>query len=448
MRAALLLLLAGCFHPSPPDNIACNTSRECPSGLSCSLDNRCVLPGELTDAGGVDGAPDAMIDACPTAACAGADLVDCTGTVTCSNGCVATNGPHCAALVPSNGISVGLLNGSTGELTNPKYDIDASSGRIKSGPNTVRQPGTGVISGIGFAMVNGYAVFTAQRMDLGANGNWNVTGPTPVVFFSATTITITGALDAGGQTAQGGPGGQTSGSDLCDGAAGMEYSTGFADGGGGGGGATAGADGGATMSTITGTGGHACAGAPTTIPLHGGEAGGAGGVDGTGTLFGGRGGGGGGAIALVAMESITINSAGAVGSPGGGGESTATGDGGGGGGGGGAVLLESPIVMISGSLTANGGGGGAPYGGASGNRGSVHTANAATGGVYMTGAGGAGGVGGVAPVAGTVFSDLTPSARGGGGGGAVGRMEIKSRSSSTTGATLSPAPVASMAVVQ
>ncbi len=451
MRGSTLALglLAGCYHPSPPGGAPCNSNHECPDGLACTAQNVCSTGATMVDAA----AADAMVDACPTAACAGNQLVGCGPPVTCSSGCLTTSAPHCGVLVPSNGVSTTSLAGATAEVTGNKYDFNTDTGAIKQTSVTIRAAGMGVISGIDFHIVDGNAVFTANRFAVPANQTWTVSGDThPIVLFAATTISVTGALTVGaGSAGDPGPGG-TVGRDgsqaasACDGSDGVEHAVGFGDGGGGGGGATPGGDG-ATVAPPDVRGGSICIARPTTIPLRGGTGGGAAGVGG-GTFVGGHGGGGGGAIQLVAMESIAINTGGAVAAPGGGGESlNTTADGGGGGGGGGAVLLEAPVVTITGSLTANGGGGGAPSGANDGSGGSVHTTNPAAGGTFMTGAGGTGGTGTANPTDGTFFSDATPSARGGGGGGAVGRLEIKSLMSTVTGVT-SPAPVKTMAVVQ
>jgi hypothetical protein len=170
------------------------------------------------------------------------------------------------------------------------------------------------------------------------------------------------------------------------------------------------------------------------------------------------GGGGGGAVALVAMESITLGANCAISVPGGGGQTAATADGGGGGGGGGAILIESPVVTLSGALTANGGGGAGP-GGTDGSRGHDTDGNPAAAGSFTgpggTKTGGKGGTGGVSPTAAQTYTyddglalPTSVTARGGGGGGAAGKITIKARSPDLTGSTQSPSAVVEDIVVQ
>jgi len=57
MRGFWLVVLAGCYHPSPPDGIACNEALECPSPLHCDR-GVCVRVSTAPDA-----AADALVDA-------------------------------------------------------------------------------------------------------------------------------------------------------------------------------------------------------------------------------------------------------------------------------------------------------------------------------------------------------------------------------------------------
>jgi len=460
MRSPLVLLAiaAGCYQPTVATGLPCAENGACPSGLDCRA-GTCELPSGTGDAP-IDVMVDATIDACPAATCSGDDIVGCGAPVMCATGCSTAGGAHCRELVPSNGVTTTLLTGVTANVSGNDWNFDTDSGEIKKGNQTLRNPGVGVIAGIGFHVVGGMAVFSARSFVVGTFDDFDADGDNTLVLYAATTITVRGSVDVGSVSSTGGPGGSdasavSTGLD-CRGRTGRFFSAGFGEGGGGGGGLTAGGNGAASnQPSPTGLGGTLCTALPTTIPLRGG-AGGAHGGDSSSNA----GGGGGGAVALVAMQSISVT--GDVGAPGAGGQSGAgpapSGDGGGGGGGGGAVFLEAPFVTISGALTANGGGGAAPFTG-DGARGSRGSATAAAGGTYTgpggTASGGRGGTGSLSPGNGDTYTQddgLLPPAviitRGGGGGGAAGRIEVKSLSRTTSGATLSPAPVYSDATMQ
>lgn len=443
-------MLVACYSPSPTPGAPCGPGDVCPSGLECRV-GICVLPG---------GSADAAVDACTAAPrCEGDMLVTCTGQETCAYGCSADEVAHCARLAPSNGLTPELLEGATADVNEvDDWTFDTDDGEIKKGNIILRAPGEGVIAGIGFTLVGNVGVFTANSFAVPIDSTWKVEGNNAAVLFARTTIMVAGVLDAGADSGGfGGPGGSNSNASTstggCRGRAGRAIESGLkGEGGGGGGGATPGGNGGAsTMSGATGIGGPQCDGAPSTIPLVGGNAGGAG----AGSTSN-DGGGGGGALALVAMQSITITSEGAVGAPGGGGAVLSTGDGGGGGGSGGAVLLEAPVVTVEGALTANGGGGAAPTN-TDGVRGYLTSNNDAPGGSYtangITARGGDGGASTSAPTDGQtyMFTDPTTMAvtsRGGGGGGAVGRTEIKAIVMNLEGMIESPIAKRSEAVLE
>ncbi len=455
MRALLLglplAMAAGCYHPSPAAGTPCSSRGECPSGLEC-VDDLCQEPGTSQ--------VDAAIDACPAVSCLAGDLAGCGSRITCANGCADTTSTapaHCMQLVPSNGITVALLAGATADVSALDYDFDTDTGEILVNTTVIRPAGTGVINGIGFTVVDMMGVFTAHSFEISplvASGDdCDGDGANALVLFSSTTITVLGVLDAGANGTDAGPAGgngATTGvaTPTCRGKAGLWQAAGFGEGGGGGGGRHAGGAGAPSNLATFGAGGPSCS-TPVTSPLRGGNGGGAGGVEtapSPDVVHGGNGGGGGGALALVAMESITIT--GTVTSPGAGGFTSATGDGGGGGGSGGAILIESPVVTITGDLTANGGGGAGPSVN-DGSRGHILDGNQASGGVFMTASGGKGGTGSATPTAGTTYTDgLGTMARGGGGGGGAGRTEIKARSQVTTGASLSPTPTMSDVTLQ
>jgi len=441
MRALALLplvMVAACFKPSPQAGAPCTDRGECPKGLEC-VDNLCVEPG-------TPGAP----DACPGARCEGDTLVDCSGSpVTCALGCTADNGPHCRALVPSNGVTTDLLTGADALLLIDELAFDTSDGEIKHRNVIIRHSGEGVVDGVGFTIVDNMAIWSVAAITVPAGNDWTFTTDHAVVLYSGTTIVVDGVLDLGAGGSGGGPGGNNGGTNAtavpCRGGAGTAFAVGFGEGGGGGGGETAGGDGAPSNQATFGIGGSQCS-QPSVFPLRGGNGGGAGGF--AGTLRGGAGGGGGGGFALVAMVSITVN--GTIAVPGGGGQTGAIGDGGGGGGSGGAILLESPTILVmNGALTANGGGGAAGRT-ANGARGSLASANMAAGGTFNGTFGGKGGANTTAPQKGQNFNDGATNtiSVGGGGGGAVGRIVLKGVQSTVTDSVTSPGATTVAADIQ
>lgn len=456
MRAiTLCCVLAGCYSPAPQEGAPCSANRDCPSGLECSFDNKCVRV-----------ASDAPVvpDGCPDDVCMGDTLVTCGQAVACANGCGGEM-PHCLQLAPSNGITVDMLMGATADMTQDKLSFDSSDGSIRMMNTVIRDAGTGVIAGIRYEVVNGVAVFTANTWtQLDDSAEWSFTGTLPVILFANLTVDIKATIDVGGSGTTGRLGGSSGNASTsaggCRGKAGRSNAgvgATFGEGGGGGGGvAAAGGSGGpSNQANPTGAGGTLCVTSPSTIPLRGGNGGGHGGATATN-----GGGAGGGAIGFVAMESVTIS--GTVGAPGAGGLTGSPGNGGGGGGGGGAILVEAPVVAITGRLTANGGGGGAPAGGADGTRGSMTTATPALGGALscvptpagtpVTRRGGSGAAGPTNPTNGaTCTADdgagTIVSSQGGGGGGGIGRIEIKRRTGGVSGLA-SPAAAITDAVLE
>ncbi len=450
MRVVIAVFLAGCFSPAPRAGAACASNGDCPDGLECAASNTCEKPGTQVEP-----------DACPGTACDGDTLIGCGSSTTCAYGCGGAT-PHCLELAPSNGVTVALLAGVTADVSIADLDFDTDNGRITVTDDAmvtteIRAAGAGVIAGIGFELVEGNGVFSANSWNIATLEDADATGAPPFVLFARTTITVTTTLDAGGLTTNGGPG-ATSGNNStapsgCRGRAGRNNTAigaAFGEGGGGGGAVTAGGDGGpSNQANPTGGGGTVCAPSPTTIPLRGGSGGGHG-----GQATGNGGGGGGGAVMLVAMGSIDVS--GAIVAPGAGGLSATTGSGGGGGGGsGGAILLEAPIVNVTGALTANGGAGGAPAGGADGARGTLTSRTPAVGGAFscvptpgatpVTRRGGSGAAGTTAPTNGSSCTvqdamAVTTSSQGGGGGGALGRIHIR-RHIGTASGTQSPTAV-------
>ena len=183
-------------------------------------------------------------------------------------------------------------------------------------------------------------------------------------------------------------------------------------GGGGGGGGNfeaggTGGNGGCSDSTVQGGSSGDVAYSANLAPLVGGGGGGGGGDATGGVGYGWPGGGGGGAIQIAARQAIAIT--GEISARGGNGYGDTVIDGGGGGGGGGGVLLESPMVMIAGSIVVDGG-----AGGRSG-----------------AGAGGAGSTGTYPPQPGLSFNNSMQGGSGGGGGG--GLVQLRTVNASCAG---------------
>lgn len=278
-------------------------------------------------------------------------------------------------------------------------------------------------------------------------------GPNALLLVAAQTIAVQGTLDAssrfnetlGGVAVYGAGARDAVG---CN-AAGVDGTAG--SGNNGGGGAAGGSFGGSgaaggTGKNNTAKGNPLAAVSPTTFL--GGCAGGHGG-DGAGNMGGGGlGGAGGGAVYLFAGGSINVSgkiSASGSGGTGGGPGFDSSG-GGGGGGSGGMLVLESPQITVTGMLYANGGGGGAgggntgmgDAGGAGADVSAPTTAASGGSGDNGGGGGGAGAFGATAAVVGKNASGNASQSAGGGGGGGVGVIRMFG-TSTTTGATISPA---------
>jgi hypothetical protein len=385
----------------------------------------------------------------------------------CPLGCSDTPPAHCKSFVPSlpalaSDLQAGLAD--TVLTTGTTYLINTDDGSISN----IRGAGAGILTQISYRATTpgtndpGAGVFGFNSLDLQNGATLQAVGSRALVIVAATTIGITGVLDARAYNAA------STGSKLCN-LAGVPGAGGFAGatststkgsgpGGGGGGTATGGNGGGAggghgAVGGYGGTGSSAGDNAgvggiidfPTPlVPLRGGSGGGAG-TGGSGYSFGG---GGGGAVQLVAGTSVTIGggaSAGGIDVGGCGGGYGIMLSSGGGGGAGGAILIEAPAVNVldQAVLAANGGGGGsydnsAPTGG-TGFAGDLN-ATAAAGGAGSSGYTKAG-----SGAAGNIVSGgqglYVSGSSGGGGGGAVGIILINNVSGSLTpagGAIVSP----------
>jgi hypothetical protein len=448
---------------------------------SCSFDDGGVEPD------GSD-AVDASIDAEPPVCvpgCEGDILVTCPAggaqRTECDLGCVADDDPHCAVMVPSNGVAIDDLdvvpaNKLFAVPEGQTYIINTDTGRIDTAGGANIRPATaggGVHDATGtyFARVGGdpVAVFAVDALTVAAGGVLRGEGTRGLIILSRGDILVRGTIDFsagcidGGANTCGGPGGgegatgAPSAGGCAPGGNGVGAPGGGAiaeeTGGGGGGLGAAGGAGGAGSGDTPRPGGAAgqpAASCPGTTlqPLVGGSGGGGGGV---GDLNGGAGGGGGGAVQLTSLTRIEVNAGSGAGTPasvrvnGAGGTAPAARDqGGGGGGSGGALLLEAPEVAVSSGsiLVANGGGGGSgrvPR--------TTALANGQPGGISETRANGGvgdddnlgfGGVGGArSGPAGAGGGTLDG---GGGGGGSVGIIRVNRRTQTIGGdAVISPA---------
>jgi hypothetical protein len=301
------------------------------------------------------------------------------------------------------------------------------------------------------------AVLRVGSFDIAEAVQIRVTGSRPLVVIAATTINVTGMLDAGARRAVPGAGGGPHDQPHTgrgvpganDGGAGNSGGVGDSGGSGGGHG-TVGAGGGGgggpigdPKITIAGPAGGAAHGTPELAVLRGGGAGGVG-----SPCMTEPGGSGGGAIQLSAFEMITVDGTIHVGGGGGGRgyRCPTTGGSGGGGGAGGAIFLEANAITLGGTLAANGGGGGSgadspnSLDGIFGADGAA-SASAASGAAQVNGGiGGAGGAGGWRDADAVKGAD-TGYANGGGGGGAVGRIVVRSHLTTTPAGIASPTAV-------
>ncbi|MEO6952492.1 MAG: hypothetical protein ABI321_11810 [Polyangia bacterium] len=277
-----------------------------------------------------------------------------------------------------------------------------------------------------------------------------VHGRRALIVVAVGSIEVGATMHAGADLRSPGPGGQRTGEG--PGSDGKKSSTNDSGGGGAGHG-TVGAVGGASASNSNGQGGAG------GIAYDDELAGGSGGGTGSGAVGGddpcptnqgySLGGAGGGVVQLSAGVSIDVLFAGIIEAGGGGGRAGCkeSASAGGGGGAGGSLWLEAPTMNLAGKITANGGAGGSggrangsdSNDGQDGQDGQPST-TPAQGGQSPGMGGGAGGQGGVLGVAPTPGDKST---NGGGGGGAVGRIVLRTRTSSpiTSASTvISPAP--------
>lgn len=418
MRSVAFALLAGCYHPTPPQGAPCAANGDCPSPLTCQQ-GVCVSDGTVDAATGIDSA-----------------MIDAPGMMVASNGVVPMFPPGNTTIQIAG---LATFNTDTGEVTGA----------------LIRQPGEGVLAGIDFHRMAtssppGLGVFSFHRLTITTSGTVHFTGAAAAVFAVARDATISGTIDGGGgcygaTRTCAGPGGGTGASTGTpaigcgpggDGA--HDLSTQGDTGGGGAGGGADGGRGGDTTATsaITGANGGSKCIASTIEPLVGGSGGGLGG---SGTV----GGGGGGAFQLSVFDQLSLGGTIAMGGAGGdGGQVSGEAGAGGGGGAGGAILLEAEVIQINSSavIAANGGGGGgggySTAVGGVGSDGQASTQPAPGGSGVITG-GGAGGDGGARSA--SANPGASGAINGGGGGGGAGRVYFRASTLTGTGQAISPA---------
>lgn len=393
----LLVMLVGCYSPTPPAGAPCGANDTCPSGLACT-GGLCLVPGAESDGPVADASTDSSTpDACVTFAsqldtcgiAAGGDLV-LSGTST--------------------------YNTDTHQLTSLMGAIDITTVQVATS--------TGLLDLIVVS-------------DFTLSGTLRVIGDAPFGIVAFGSINVTGEIDA----SAGGAGAR--GRTDCATAAGGIGTTNAPGSSGGGGGA------------LRGKGGAGGKGDTNDVPVDGAPGGDAISLP-TGLLGGcpgGKGGGdmnqagaageGGGAVYLVASGLINVNGAITVGGAGGGHGHPISG-GGGGGGSGGMIVIEASAVNVNGTLAANGGGGGGGADDVAGNEGvdgetGKRSSVRAKGGAGFLVEGGDGGDGGAGLATSGADSVDTADNGGGGGGGGCGFIAIGAASMATGGATISPA---------
>lgn len=348
--------------------------------------------------------------------------------------CVTAPTAHCETLVPAGGAATANDLKSDPLIGNitiaAAATLDSDTGEITG----VRGPGTGVVDGIEFHVVDDVGVFRFRSLQI--NADLDLRGNNAVALVANRRITVSAEIDARGDCSgnNAGPGGSDGGDPTQDGEGqgqgnGGSGSHDDASGGSGGGFGAPGSSGAAsTNQTATGPG---PAYGDLVAALVGGSGGGGG-----GSVSGGLGGGGGGAIQLVANDAVVFSGAGAINAGGCGAERNPVAhlSGGGGGGSGGGILLEADAIDLGNTVVLavnGGGGGGGDFLGQNGQNGQL-SRNAASGGDGTGGgngtSGGRGGSGGAAAdLDGTVGQSGSDNENAGGGGGGVGRIRIHTR---------------------
>ncbi|MEO6951838.1 MAG: hypothetical protein ABI321_08485 [Polyangia bacterium] len=293
MRIAITaLLLAGCYHPSIPDqSFVCGPDGLCPSGFSCNAARLCEKSGSTPSASLYSGL------------LGDKDLTGLSGILECST---RTGQMKLRVGSGTSEVDTDIVSASTVGF----FRLAQTSG-----------PTLGVWSFETFSLPAGITLKPASDSDA------------MPVLVTIGAMTVNGAIDWRGFGGFGGLAAQPG----QDRSAGVAAGGGAGPMGGGGGGAGYAAVG---DSATSGGAGGASYGTPDLAILHAGAGGGGGGDD------GGRGGNGGGSVALLSKAQITLASSIDV-SGIAGGDAGITGGGGGGGGSGGSILVSAPQVVLA-----------------------------------------------------------------------------------------------------
>ncbi|CAN5688125.1 hypothetical protein BH11MYX3_BH11MYX3_29730 [soil metagenome] len=395
-------LLAACSFPTPSEQYACRTTKDCTGDRVCTQ-GYCVLGSEAD----ID-AP-IQLDTSPA--------IDCT-------------------TFPARHFDACMIPPPTGDfslMTPGIYTLDATTGSVLAPGGSSSLPAT--------TLVASGRVVSVSSVKIGPGVTLRVIGGQPLILASWGTIEIAGTIDASstGPTSLG-AGANPAG--CATHAAVMGQSAGGGAGGGGSGGfqATGGRGG------IGDNGNGGLGGTPISVPLLLGGCAGA--IGGTGSSVPGEGGAGGGALQLTARISISIASTGTIHAGGGGGKPagpSGNGGGGGAGGSGGMIGLEAPMLDIAagGVLAANGGAGGEGGGNmGTGGTGQAGQPSAVRAQCPDSGSGGNGGIGsgGLVLAGGGGGNDTSG---GGGAGGSAGFITLKATIQNIDAlAIISPAAIA------
>lgn len=420
---------------------ACNQSRDCPSGQRCvsvGSDNVCELPDETSCSAS---------SPCPVG-------LTCESDLQCHNACTAEQpcliaGQLCGAngcydpVVPDGGAGDGPVTaeGATPDATSASdapteapFMPNPDAGVLGFTPSNFN-PSTVPVEDAGadwsnapvasimasctnclpatastIAMNDGTLadVYLLKSLLIVQTAGLRLAGPNPVILVVLDTVDIQGQLLVNGTNGVPGPGGFAGGASPGPGVGQPAFAV-ATPGSNGGGGSYCGVGGAGGTLTPPGATGGATYGSAAITPLVGGSAGGV--AEATTA--------GGGAVQIVAGQSITIRSFGAINA---GGSGTTNVNGSGGGASGGAILLEAPTVTIDGDLGANGGGGMSGFGSGAD---ATADATAAAGGSPYGGAGSAG-----TTINGAGGTSATGANNTGGGGGGAGRIRINTASGS------------------
>ncbi|MGE5186405.1 MAG: hypothetical protein ACM31C_30325 [Acidobacteriota bacterium] len=283
-----------------------------------------------------------------------------------------------------------------------------------------------------------YCMISGTNVTISAGAMVTASGIRPLLVVAYDTIVLDGTIDVGSHRTPSEVIGAAADTSTCETGAGVDDPAGGTGGAGGSFQFPGGAGG-----AVGAMGGGQPLRAVSTVTLHGGCRGAAGGnYQGAGSGAEGH---SGGALYLMARNGIKLGASARVLANGEGGGAAGIGGGGGGGGTGGMIVLDAPMIAMADSATilaeGGGGGGGGALGGNGQDGGDAIATIAAIGGAATAPAGGggagsrqsAGGAGGAGPTGST-----TSTGGGGGGGGASGYVLLYG--TATGSPTISPAP--------